>query len=229
MKRGIVVYGSGPQDTDELTPVERLNIGAALKLFCQRREKATFILTGGKTGKSQFSEAEVMAVRLICSGIPEECIRLEKEAANTVENVAFVSNLVDKMGFKHLFHVAPRVHLPRVKELCWLVGIDWFSDYKSSEEILGDKHPAVKTAIETLQRIAVNEPKWMRGLKEIPLYWLPQMAKVENLQRFRYILGHERIKRWLGKNFSVCKVKDLTDREIGEIREKIKKMERVMF
>ena len=232
--KAIVIYGSGPQDTEELTPIEVMNVGAGVEIFKELSEKKKMIiLTGGKTGRSSLSEAEVMTKKLVQLGIPQIYVVPENQAKNTIENVVFVTNIVDKiivdeMKIDCLVHVAPREHLSRIEEICTLVGVDGISEFRSSQEILGNEHPLVKKATQSLCSIVVNEPRWMRGLTEIPEYWLPQAAKIEELKRFRYILGHERIKRWLKKNFSLCKVNDLTDREIGEIREKIKKMERVM-
>jgi len=225
--KGIVVYGCGPQDSDELTPVGRLNTEAAAELFHQKGGKV--IPTGGRTGKSSFSEAELMQKLMQGRlGIPESCIIPETEATNTIENVVFVTNITDRMGFTHLIHVSPEHHLPRIAELCYLVGINSISEFKAAQEILGKNHPLVEETKEILEVHARNEARWMRGLREIPEYWLPKAAKIESLQRFRYILGHQRIQKWLKENFSVNKVSNLTNREIGRIKEKIGKMERVM-
>jgi len=232
-KVAIVVYGCGPQDSDdELTPVGRLNTEAAAKLFKLLHQKGVkgvkLIPTGGKTGKAKYTEAEVMKKLMRKLGIPESYIISERAATNTIENVVFVANIKDRMGFTHLIHVSTAHHLNRIRELCYLVGISNISEFRAAQEILGKNHPLVEETKEILEVQARNEARWMRGLREIPEYWLPQTAKIESLQRFRDILKLGRIQKWLKENFSVNKVSNLTNREIEEIKEKIGKINRVM-
>lgn len=227
--KAIVIYGCGPQDTDELTPIGKLNTEAGARLFHQTSgRKVRIIPTGGKTGKSHLSEAEIIGRRLRQLGVPNEQIVLEPEATNTIENIVLVTNTVDMIDLNLLLHVALQHHLPRIKELCFLVGIDEISEYCPSQEVLGKSHPLVKKTEKTIGVQARNEGRWMRGLRKVPEYWLPQVAKVESLERFRYILGHQRIQKWLEENFSISNVSNLINREIEEIRKKIKQMERVM-
>ena len=227
--KAIVIYGCGPQDADELTPIGELNVEAGVKLFHQLfGQKVRIIPTGGRTGKSYFSEAEIMGRRLRQLGVPNEQIVLEPKATNTIENVVLMTNIVDMIGLNLLIHVTPQHHLPRIRELCFLVGIDEISEYCPSQEILGESHPLVKKTEKAIGIQARNEDRWMRGLREIPEYWLPQTAQVESLERFRYILGHQRIQKWLEENFSIFNVSNLTDREIEDIRERIKQVKRAM-
>lgn len=221
----IVVYGSGPQDTDELTLVGKLNTEAAAKFFQQEGER--IIVTGGLSGKSSFTEAELMKKYLLSKGIPEECIVLEGKAANTVENVVFVANIVDGMGLNCLIHITPKFHMPRVKELNSLMGLDEISEYKISEKLLGENYPLIKATGERVRILAENEPRWMRGLQDIPEYWLPQAAKIESIKRFHYVLGWLRIKNWLEVNFSVFDVSGLSGKEITELRGQILKIKRI--
>jgi len=221
----IVIYGYGPQDKDDqLTPLGELNTEAGIELFHHKGGRV--ILTGGQTGKSCFSEAEVMQRWLIHRGVPKGCIIPEIKARNTIANVVFVANIVDMMSFDHLIHIALKHHLPRIGELCFLIGIDEISEYCPSQEVLGESHSLVKKAEKEMGVHARDEKRWMRGLHEIPEYWLPQAVQIESLERFRYILGHQRIQRWVEENFFVSHVSGLTDREIEEIREKIKMMEK---
>ncbi|MFQ6083630.1 MAG: YdcF family protein [Candidatus Aminicenantia bacterium] len=225
----IVVYGHGPQDSEELTPMEKLNIEAAAKLFPQLdQEKVKVILTGGHTGKSYLAEAEVMQKQLILKGIPKECIILEDKATNTIENVVFVTNIAERVDIDYFIHLSIRHHLPRIKEICSLIGTDTLSEYKASEEILGENHQLVKDTKEAVKVWAVNKERWIRGLKEIPEYWLPQAMQIENVKRCRCILSHERIRGWLKNNFSISDVKSLSDKEIAKIREKIKRVKRIV-
>ena len=220
-----MVYGSGPQNTDELTSVGKLNTEAAAKFFQQEGER--IIVTGGRSGKSSFTEAELMKKHLLSKNIPEECIILEEKAANTVENVVFVANIVDRMEINCLIHVAPKFHMPRIKELNSLIGLDEISEYQISEKLLGENYPLVKATRERARILAGNEQRWMRGLQEIPEYWLPQTAKIESIKRFHYVLGWLRIKNWLEVNFSVFDVSSLSGKEITELRKQISKIKRI--
>ncbi len=211
--KAIVVYGCGPQNSNELTPVGKLVTEAAAKFFCQFSEEMMIIPTGGKTGQSLFSEAEVMEEELIRLGVPKKCIILESNATNTIENLAFVANVVDKIGFYHLIHVTTNIHMPQVKELCKLIGLEKISSYTTADKI-------IKREIDDAR--AENIDRWMRGLREIPLYWLPQIAQIENPKRWKYILRQPRIKDFLKEKYGIAKSEELTLQEI------IKKEKRIM-
>ena len=211
--KAIVVYGCGPQDEDKLTPVGKLVTKAAAKFFCQSSEEMTIIPTGGRTGQSLFSEAEAMRKELIRLGVPKKCVVLEQNATNTIENIAFVANIVDKMGLDGLIHITSKVHMPQVKELCKLIGLEKISSHEIADEIIESE---IKDA-----RIE-NTDRWMRGLQEIPLYWLPQIAQIENPKRWKHILRQPRIKDFLKKRYGIAKPEELALQEI------IKKEKRIM-
>ena len=117
--KAMVVYGYSPQDTDGLTPIGRLNTEAGAELFS--REGGRIIPAGGRTGKSDLSEAEVIQRWLILKGAPKECIIPETKAANTIENVVFVANIADRLGVNRFTPVSLQYHLPQSQR-------DLFSD-----------------------------------------------------------------------------------------------------
>ncbi len=207
----IVLYGCGPQNSNELNPVGKFVTEAAAKLFHQSPGEMRIIPTGGRTGRSSFSEAEVMTKELVRLGVPEECIIPEPNATNTIENLVFVANIVDKMGLDYLIHITNRVHMPQVKELCKLIGLEKISSYEIADEI-------IKCEIEDTR--AKNISRWMRGLQEIPLYWLPQMAQIENPKRWEYILCQSQVRDFIKEKYGITKPEGL--------REEIKKEKRIM-
>ena len=217
--KAIVVFGCGPQNSNELTPVGKLVIEATAKFFCQSSEEMMIIPTGGKTGQSLFSEAEVMEEELIRLGVPKKRIVLEPNATNTIENLAFVANVVDKMGLDYLIHITNRVHMPQVKELCKLIELEKISSYEIADEI-------IKCEIEDVR--AENIDRWMRGLREIPLYWLPQIAQIENPKRWKYILCQPRIRDFLKERYEIAYPEKLSQNQLFKLQEKIKKEKRIM-
>ncbi|MCK5044335.1 YdcF family protein [Candidatus Parcubacteria bacterium] len=208
----MIVYGCGPQDSDRLTSVGKLVTEAAARVFCQFPQEMIIISTGGKTGKSLLSEAEVMKKELIKLGVPKKCVIMEPNATNTIENIAFVANIVDELGLDDLIHITNRVHMSQVKELCMLIGLEKISSYEIADEI-------IKHEIEDSR--STNTDRWMRGLREVPLYWLPQIANIiENPERWKCILRQPRLKDFLKEQHRIAKPE--------EIKKKIKKEKRIM-
>lgn len=78
------------------------------------------------------------------------------------------------------------------------------------------------------QERAKESKRWLKGLKEIPEYWLPQAAKVKNLERFREILKQERIQNWLKEKFNIENPDKLSRDELKNIKEQITNMKRIM-
>jgi len=61
--------------------------------YLKKHPGSVLILTGGKTGNTDKTEAGVMKKILIESGVPEEKIELEEQAATTVENFVNVGRM----------------------------------------------------------------------------------------------------------------------------------------
>ena len=215
----IVVYGCGPQNSDKLTPVGKFVTEAAAKLFHQSPEKMRIIPTGGKTGQSSFSEAQVMTKELIRLGVPEKCIIPEPNATNTIENLVCVANIADKIGFNHLIHITTNIHMPQVKELCKLTGLEEISSYTTADEI-------IKREIDDAR--AKNIGRWMRGLREIPLYWLPQTTKIENIERWKHIICQPRVRDFLKERYGIAYPEKLSQNQLFKLQEEIKKEKRIM-
>lgn len=215
----IVLYGCGPQNSDKLTPVGKFVTEAAAKLFHQSSGKIKIISTGGKTGQSSFSEAQVMTKELIRLGVPKKCIVLEPNATNTIENLVFVANIVDMINLDHLIHVTTNIHMPQVKELCKLTGLEKISSYTTADEII--KH-------EIDDARAKNIGRWMRGLREIPLYWLPQITKIENIKRWKHIICQPRVRDFLKEKYGIAYPEKLSQNQLFKLQEEIKKEKRIM-
>lgn len=240
----VIVYGEGPvvevmkgrKGTIGYRAEGRMNTYAAGSLY-QEGKVRRIIVSGGKTGGEELqSEAERMAwILKERFHVPENDIILEPKAKNTIENTVFTANILDKEPAKYQDLLALTVshHLERTKEINDLMGVK--TKYISSEEVLMAKDPEKYKAI--LEKIAQHpdyqsrrkeQKRWARGLKEIPEYWLPQAAKVENLERFRGILKQERIKDWLKDIFDIDDIDKLSETEIKNLQQKIRDMERIM-
>jgi len=89
--RNAVVLGMALEDgkpTRDL--VLRVN---AAEEYLKKHPESVLILTGGKTGNTDRTEAGVMKEILIKIGAPEEKIELEEQAATTVENFVNVGRM----------------------------------------------------------------------------------------------------------------------------------------
>ena len=89
--RNTVVLGmalEGGKPTRDL--VLRVNTAAE---YLSKHPESVLILTGGKTGNTDRTEAGVMKEILIKIGAPEEKIELEEQAATTVENFVNVGRM----------------------------------------------------------------------------------------------------------------------------------------
>jgi len=98
----VIVLGSGLIDGGRVPPLlaSRLERGRAVYQRLARRSKAdapVLIVSGGKGGDEQVSEAQAMAEYLIGRGFPAGQLVLEDRSTNTDENIAFSQAIMEQI------------------------------------------------------------------------------------------------------------------------------------
>lgn len=89
----LIVLGTTVNGT-EPSPMLRQRLDAAVE-YLSAYPDAVCIVTGGKAGAGNLSEAECMYNYLTAAGIDENRITLEDRATSTVENLAYVRQMMD--------------------------------------------------------------------------------------------------------------------------------------
>ncbi|HEY9597308.1 MAG TPA: YdcF family protein [Cyanophyceae cyanobacterium] len=199
----IIAFGYGPVRTGNRPNSYKLNVygkvnAIATGILYQNLTIKKIIPTGGKTGGwYKPSEAELMA-RLIQSKFhtPKSAFMLEEESMDTIFNLVYVANIIDQFsqGYDNLIFVALGFHLPRIKEICSRVGLD--GTFIAAEDVVklrSERHERFLDQLlspnsSTYGEIIAVQERGMRGVREIPEYWLPPMAELTNLDRIRRIL-----------------------------------------
>lgn len=199
----VIAFGYGPVRTGRKPNSYQLNVygkinAIATGLLYQNLTIKKIIPTGGKTGGwHKSSEAELIA-RLIQSKFhtPKSAFILEEESMDTIFNLVYVANIIDQFsqGYDNLLFVALGFHLPRIQEICSIVGLD--GTFIAAEDVVklrSDRHERflgqlLSSDSSTYREIIAVQERGMRGVREIPEYWLPPMAELTNLDRIRRIL-----------------------------------------
>jgi len=184
----------------------RINALAAGMLYKEYIVR-TIIPTGGKTGGvDKPSEASLMA-QIMASrfGIVAPAFVLEENATNTILNLVYIANIIDQSPkqYENLLFVAMGFHLARIKEICSLLKLDGL--FFAAEAVVGTRsgchHKLLLNLIdpskETYANLLLEGERWYYGLREVPEYWLPQIAMVENPTRLRRVLQTDRIQPFL--------------------------------
>lgn len=199
----IIAFGYGPVRTGKKPNSYKLNVygkinAIAAGILYQNLTIKKIIPTGGKTGGWQKpSEAELIA-RLIQSKFhtPKSAFILEEESMDTIFNLVYVANIIDQFsqGYDNLLFVALGFHLPRIQEICSIVGLD--GTFIAAEDVVklrSDRHERFLGQLlspnsSTYREIIAVQERGLRGVRELPEYWLPPMAELTNLDRIRRIL-----------------------------------------
>lgn len=96
----VVVLGSGLLDGGRVPPLlaSRLDRGQAVyRALAARGSDPVLIVSGGKGGDEQVSEADAMARYLAARGLPADRIQREDQSANTEENLAYSKAIMDRL------------------------------------------------------------------------------------------------------------------------------------
>lgn len=124
----------------------------------------------------------------------DKAIILEDKAANTIENIANVCNIIDQNPeeYENLAVLSNQYHLERAQKLLGKFGIE--AKGVSAEERmpnLSDKYQKVIDrffASSEYQKRLATERRFIGGLDDVPRYWFPQAVAVDNSDRLMKIV-----------------------------------------
>ncbi|MDF2673826.1 MAG: hypothetical protein K0R09_2091 [Clostridiales bacterium] len=97
---------------------ERLKVSNQLTAINSYKK---IIVTGGKVA-SDISEAVIMKEYLISNGVNKDCIILEMEASDTIENMINCKEIAIKAGFNTCTVISNSFHLRRIIYICNKIG-----------------------------------------------------------------------------------------------------------
>lgn len=196
------------------------------------------ILTGGKTGGQELpSESETMKNMLIKKfQIPEDKLIIEDKSTNTIENFAHVVNIIDQdpSSYSNVAVLSNQYHVDRAQEIGKRFFVD--ADGQAAEELLVKRSQKYQKVLDKFfnapeyQDKLKGETRWSRGLKEIPLYWLPSAMPVENSERLKNILDAERVQEVVDEILKAQGIEGGLDEvdDLNQVREIIREVPRIM-
>jgi uncharacterized SAM-binding protein YcdF (DUF218 family) len=98
------------------SPVLRLRLDHALELYHQRLAPR-FLVTGGASESSRFTEAEAARDYLVKNGVPAQDILLEPEGTSTLQSIAASAEILDQMSLRTCIVVSDGYHIFRAKSM----------------------------------------------------------------------------------------------------------------
>jgi putative Holliday junction resolvase len=196
-----VVFGYGPVGGSGRLNVyarrEALAAGTLLESGAAKR----LLIPGGRTGDDALpSEAALMALSVARHVPVSPVVMLEERAADTLDNVVLSANLLDaergggSCADERLGFLALRMHGPRVRYLAELVGLE--GAFIALEPVVAARSARHRRLLERLTktpsyaRLAASQVRAMRGLAELPGFWLPPLGRLENPDRLRHVQQH---------------------------------------
>jgi len=199
----LVVFGYGPVLTSPALRYGKLNVygrinAIAAGMMYGSGNVGVVIPTGGKTGKAASSEAELIAdILKIKFRVPEHHVLMEEKAPDTIYNLVYVANALDRIvpEVDSLAFTAMGFHLERISYLCTLLGLQ--GEFHAAELVVRERSRRHRLLLEQLlsldikaySKLLADQERGMRGLVDLPEYWLPPMAVLENAERLRYVLN----------------------------------------
>jgi len=97
-----IVLGCKVRNDGTLTPILKARVDKAIEFAKEQKEKADkkiiFVPSGGQGQDEAISEAEAMKRYLIENEINEKDIIIENKSANTLQNMRFSKNIIDKIN-----------------------------------------------------------------------------------------------------------------------------------
>lgn len=208
----IVVPGYGPvlpgrtPGSGSLTIYGRINSLAAA-MICRSYSPHNVIVSGARTGgNDKPSEAQLMAQCIQrYAELMDSAFTVEEQATNTILNFIYTANIIDesRRGYGALLVVAMGFHLTRIREICSLVKIT--AHFVAAEEIVSLRSLRHRQLLRELldptrvdyAKTLRDQESFLRALREIPEYWLPQVAELRNPDRLRAVLTTTRIQPFL--------------------------------
>lgn len=207
-----IIFGYGPVLPGKQPTSGRLNVfgrlnGLAAGMLSRFGWIDKFIFTGGKTGGPQRpSEAALMAcvAQEKFTMSPTYAI-LEQESYNTIQNLVYVANIIDSHSpYKtQILFVGMGYHLSQIKEIANLVILE--GDFLSTEDVVRLRSAHHRCYLDVLLhpenpgsiREKIHQERMLYGLREMPDFWLPEIAHIENTSRLKAILKVKRIQPFL--------------------------------
>lgn len=192
----LIVFGYGPVEANGTLGVCARLASLASGTLLERGERR-LLITGGKTGGAALpSEAALMAAYLTRRfGLTSPNLLLEEHARDTLENIIFSANTLDRSGFGGtLGFLALQMHLPRIRHLADVVGLE--GETFAIEPLIAARSQRHEKWLERLKqsslytRLAASQVRAMRGLKTLPGFWLPPLAELECPERLRRVQSH---------------------------------------
>jgi uncharacterized SAM-binding protein YcdF (DUF218 family) len=114
---GAAVYSDRP------SPVFRERINHAINLYFQGQVEA-IIFTGGVGKGDQLAESEAARNYALAAGVPSEAIWIETVSINTNQNLQQAQIIAGRQDFKTLVLISDPLHMGRVMELSYNLGLD---------------------------------------------------------------------------------------------------------
>jgi uncharacterized SAM-binding protein YcdF (DUF218 family) len=111
----IVVLGAA-QYYGRPSPVLKARLDHALELY-ERGLAPRILVTGGHGPDARFSEAEVSREYLSSRGVPAEYITVESSGLSTMQSVAAVVEIMDRMRMRSCIVVSDDYHIHRAKRM----------------------------------------------------------------------------------------------------------------
>lgn len=117
----IVVLGAA-QYNGRPSPVLKARLDHALELY-DRELASRIIATGGHGLGAKFSEGEVSRQYLSEHGVPAEFITVETTGQSTMQSVAVVGEIMDRMQLRSCIVVSDDYHMHRAKKMLEDLGL----------------------------------------------------------------------------------------------------------
>lgn len=91
----------------------------------EKDESAVCIVSGGQGPNEPMPEGECMRDYMVSRGIPEERIIVEDKAKNTLQNIKFSTDLMEKHGLsdRDVICISSDTHIPRIRLMCEREGV----------------------------------------------------------------------------------------------------------
>jgi uncharacterized SAM-binding protein YcdF (DUF218 family) len=126
---------SQPEEADVILVLgRRLESDCLSSVFAARLDHAAalwrqgmaprILVTGGLTGRSSRTEAEVGREHLLSAGIPEGSLLVEERSRHTLENLYHVREMMRANGWRRMLLVSDPLHLARAAALARGFGLE---------------------------------------------------------------------------------------------------------
>ena len=98
----VIILGAKVRDDGTLTPILKGRVDKAIEFAREQKENSgkdiVFVPSGGRGQDEVISEAQAMKNYLIQKGISEDDIIIENKSTNTIQNMKFSKNKIDKIN-----------------------------------------------------------------------------------------------------------------------------------